>query len=285
MSENTPNNDVFVTLSGLPDDSGSSYLRGPARAPGAIREAFLRTSSNLWTETGVDLGAPGIYRDAGDIALPEGAAARRAIRNAAAALFKAKAIPVFLGGDHAVTFPILEAAVERYPGLTVLHLDAHPDLYDTLDGRRHSHASPLARILETGTVGRVLQIGIRTLNGHQKAQAERFGVEIVPAGEPTASRIATLSGPLYLTIDLDVLDPAFAPGLSHPEPGGLSTRDVIRILHSVEAEIIGADIVELNPDRDPLGLTAMTAAKLLKELMGRIIRQRQGFDGSPITTA
>lgn len=250
-------------------------MRGAAEGPTAVREAFHCPSSNLWSENGVDLSAPGILRDAGDIAPPEGPAQRQFIRASAAERFRDASIPVFLGGDHAVTFPILQAAAERYPRLTVLHFDAHPDLYDTLDGRRHSHASPFARILETGVIDRLMQIGIRTLNGHQKAQAERFGVEIVPAWTDAFPRASALSGPLYVSIDLDVLDPAFAPGVSHPEPGGLSTRDVIRLIHGIRGKIVGADIVELNPRRDPLGLTAMVAAKLLKELMGCIVLQRR----------
>ena len=275
MPESAPASGVFATLLGIPSDEGSSYLKGPADGPAAIRKAFLCPSSNLWTEQGVDLGASGIYDDTGDLLPAENLPALEVIEKAAAERFSRGAIPLFLGGDHAVTFPILMAAVRRHADLTVLHLDAHPDLYDSLGGRRHSHASPFARILETGAVGRLIQVGIRTLNGHQKSQAERFGVEIIPAWEDATRRIETLSGPLYLSIDLDVLDPAFAPGVSHPEPGGLSTRDVIRLVHAIEADIIGADIVELNPLRDPLGLTAMAAAKLLKEIMGRIVRQRR----------
>jgi len=155
--------------------------------------------------------------------------------------------------------------------LTILHLDAHPDLYDELDNNRVSHACPFARIMEAGLAQRLVQAGIRTLNGPQKAQAERFGVEIIEMRDWQPGMLLNLAGPLYLSLDMDALDPAFAPGVSHHEPGGFSTRQVIQIIQEIDVPLVGADIVELNPVRDPLGVTTAVAAKLLKEIVSKLL--------------
>lgn len=151
---------------------------------------------------------------------------------------------------------------------------AHPDLYDELDGDRNSHASPFARLMESDVeVGRLLQIGIRTENRHQQEQADRFGVEQIKMKDfdaQVASTLVRFEHPLYISIDLDVLDPAFAPGVSHLEPGGMSVRELLSVLHAVDAPkgVVGGDVVELNPDRDHNGLTGFVAAKLVVELAG-----------------
>ena len=125
--------------------------------------------------------------------------------------------------------------------------------------------------MEDGLAGRVVQIGIRTMNSHQRRQAERFGVEVHGArGVPSIAGLG-LEPPLYLSLDLDVLDPSCAPGVAHPEPGGLTTREVISIIQDLPCPLVGADIVELNPHRDLNGLTAMVAAKLLKEILANMI--------------
>jgi arginase family enzyme len=152
-----------------------------------------------------------------------------------------------------------------------VHFDAHPDLYDSLGGDRLSHASPFARIMEERLVRSLTQLGIRTLNAHQREQAERFGVKIISAAKMEREVKLAFAGPVYLSIDLDVLDPAFAPGVSHYEPGGLSTRRVIEAIHAIDAEVVGADIVEYNPTRDTRDMTAYVAAKLLKEIAGKML--------------
>jgi arginase family enzyme len=126
--------------------------------------------------------------------------------------------------------------------------------------------------MEDGRVERLVQVGIRTLNAPQRAQAERFGVEMVEMKAWRPDLVVAAEGPVYISLDLDVLDPAFAPGVSHPEPGGPSTRDVIGLLQRLEGRVVGADLVELNPNRDPTGLTAMVAAKLAKELLALLLK-------------
>jgi len=129
-----------------------------------------------------------------------------------------------------------------------------------------SHASPFARIMEQRLATRLVQVGIRTSNRHCREQARRFGVETVEMKDFVAGRVPIPDQPLYVSIDLDALDPAFAPGVSHHEPGGLSVRDILSVLHRVPGPIVGADVVEYNPTRDINGMTAVVAAKLVKEL-------------------
>jgi arginase len=155
--------------------------------------------------------------------------------------------------------------------LTIIHFDAHPDLYDELDSNRMSHACPFARIMEAQLVKRLLQIGIRTMNGHQREQAARFGVEVAEMRILPAYDKLKVTGPVYVTFDMDVLDPAFAPGISHREPGGMSVREAISHLHAIKGEIVGADIVEYNPAQDVAGMTGTVAAKILKEILGKMI--------------
>lgn len=268
----------MVTLLGIPLDVNSSYLRGPAAAPGKIRAAFRCEASNGWSESGVDVGAVNAFADAGDLRLSNTRKRVQAdfaqIKGAVAKLLEDGSRPVVLGGDHSITYPTLRAFAERYDGLIVLHFDAHSDLYDEFDGSRVSHACPFARIMEEHLAKRLIQVGIRTLNQHQREQAERFGVEIVQMAELPAYRQLNIHNPVYISFDVDVLDPAFAPGVSHREPGGMSVRDAIAHLHAIEGTIVGADIVEYNPAQDVSGITATVAGKVLKEILGKMIAQR-----------
>lgn len=254
------------TLLGLPYDASSSYLRGSAAAPAVIRAALARPSTNWWSETGCDLSDPNHLADAGDLALPATSDARIAIERGLEALLERGARPLCLGGDHSVTFPIVSVLARRHPHFSVLHVDAHPDLYDVFEGDRYSHACPFARILEARLVTRLVQVGIRTQNGHQRQQAERFGVEQIDMRAWAGGARPTLTGPVYVSIDVDGFDPACAPGVSHREPGGLSTRDVLGLIQALPGPVIGADIVEFNPGQDVGGLTAPLCAKLVKEL-------------------
>lgn len=260
-----------IAILGLPWDEGSSFLRGAAGAPARIREALHCGSANLCAENGLDLAADTRWSDMGDVTLASGAAGRAQIENAVASLLAQGTRVLALGGDHSVTYPILRAYARAYSGLNVLQLDAHPDLYDEYEGDRFSHACPFARIMEEGLARRLVQVGVRTANPYQRQQATRFGVCMVEMRHWRPDLSLDLHAPLYLSLDLDALDPAFAPGVSHHEPGGLSTREVLCILGSLPAPLVGADIVEYNPRRDPSGITAMLAAKLLKELLAALL--------------
>lgn len=257
-----------IVIQGIPYDLSSSFLTGCSQGPAAIRAAFHSDAGNYFTEDGIDLGNPGIIHDAGDISLTGNPISQ--IEKQTGCLLAGGARLLSLGGDHFVTYPILKAFAVKYGKVHLVQFDAHPDLYDELDGNRHSHACPFARSHEAGLIDRHLQIGIRTMTSHQQEQADRFGVEVMPINQQPLS--IDWEGPVYVTLDLDVLDPAFAPGISHYEPGGLSVRRVLDWLRMIPAPVVGADVVELNPTRDLNAMTATVAAKFLKELAALMLR-------------
>jgi arginase len=261
----------IIALIGLPTDVNSSFERGPASAPSAIRKALWSERGNLACSNGLEVGHQISIQDLGDLPLTEDTAHDdNLIRNAVAQAIAAASIPFCLGGDHAVTFPILQAIAKKHGPVSILHFDAHPDLYDNFGDNPRSHASPFARIMEEGLAKRLVQVGVRTLTYHCRAQAERFGVEILPMAGFVPELVPVLTGPLYISLDLDGIDPSEAPGVSHPEPGGLTVREVMAVLSRQTAPIIGADIVELNPLRDKGDVTAIVAAKFVREIASQM---------------
>lgn len=265
-----PQDQARIGLLGVAFDENSSYQRGSALAPQRIREAFFCDSANLWTENETDLGADGIFADAGDIA-PAQAAMPAEVERAAGQIHAAGVKVFAFGGDHSVTYPLVRAAARHHPPLTILHFDAHPDLYDNFENNPYSHASPFARIMESGLVKRLVQVGIRTITGHQREQANRFGVEILTMQSWRDVFAIQFETPLYLSFDLDCLDPAFAPGISHCEPGGFSTREALSAIQSLCAPIVAADLVEFNPTQDPSNMTGMVCAKIFKEIVAKML--------------
>jgi agmatinase len=255
-----------IRLLGLPTDAHSSFLRGAAAGPAAIRAALASDHANQAAENGLELGADVAVEDGGDLALTGAADDLAIIRRAIHDAHDAGAVPISLGGDHSVTYPIVAALAEIHGPLNILHFDAHPDLYDDYEGDPMSHASPFARIMESGHARRLVQFGIRTLNAHCRAQAARFGVEVIEMRDFAPKRVPIPAAPLYISVDLDGFDPAFAPGVAHHEPGGPGVREFLQVLQRVRGGIVGADIVELHPPRDVNGITATLAAKLVKEL-------------------
>ena len=189
------------TLIGLPYDASSSYQRGPADAPAAIREALWSPSANSWTELGVNIGAEGVITDAGDLEL--------------GALCAGGCTSYDRERDHAPARDGRPTRVARrrslrdVPGaprrsaagaeLTILHVDAHPDLYDEFEGDRFSHACPFARIMEEELADRLVQVGIRTMTGHQRAQARRFGVEVIEMRHVRDDLRIALDTPVYVS--------------------------------------------------------------------------------------
>lgn len=260
-----------IAIVGFAHDENSSFLRGPAQAPPLIRQVLFSDSSNMWSESGLDLGKESTFLDAGDHDPGSAEAAASFIESIVSDLLSRNLSPISLGGDHSITFPIIRAFARKFTRLNILHFDAHPDLYHDFDGNPFSHASPFARIMEEGLAARLVQVGIRTLNGHQREQASRFGVEIVEMKDWRDELTFDFEGPVYITIDMDSLDPAFAPGVSHYEPGGLSTRQVVGLIQRITGRVIGADIVEYNPTRDIHNMTAMVCAKFLKELAAKML--------------
>jgi arginase len=259
-----------IGLIGFPYDESSSFLRGPSSAPPVIRAALFSEISHLWSESGVDLSTGQLF-DAGDLDFPDARAVQEEISEAIRLLIEKGFQPLSMGGDHSITFPIVRAVKEMHPRLSVLQFDAHPDLYEEFEGRRDSHACPFARIMEAGLADRLVQVGIRTANGHQREQAQKYGVEMVEMRDWRDNLELKFEGPVYISCDLDAFDPAFAPGISHQEPGGLTPRQVLNLLHRLQIELVGADVVEYNPFRDIGNTTAMLAAKLVKELASKLL--------------
>lgn len=262
----------MIHLLGVPYDSNSSFLRGASGAPDQIRKMESSGSANPYTESIQLIASSMPYKDLGNLKIQNlnPSDAFEAIRAAVKDIIGINNKLLCLGGDHSVSFPLIDAHTDIYTNLHVLQLDAHADLYENFDGNPYSHASPFARLLEKGRISSLTQLGVRTLNPHQLAQAEKYGVRIVTMKDFYSTRIE-LPSPLYISLDLDVLDPAFAPGISHHEPGGLSTRELLQVIDTINAEVIGADIVEYNPTRDINDMTAMLAYKLMKEIMAKMV--------------
>jgi agmatinase len=262
----------MIAVVGVPFDEFSSFLHGPEKAPSLIRAAYHSDSANYFTESGIDLKNHSHVKDAGDLHLPSGKEAIDAIESGIQQLLISNEKILSLGGDHSVTYPIVKAISRKYGKLNILHLDAHPDLYDHFEGNKFSHACPFARIMEEGLASRLVQVGIRTMNAHQREQADRFGVEVLEMKNWQEINKIKFDGPVYISLDIDAIDPAFAPGVSHHEPGGFTSRELISILQNINGNVIGADLVEFNPTRDASGITAMLAAKLYKELLDVLLR-------------
>ncbi len=258
-----------IAIQGIPYDEKSSFLKGASLAPPIIRKFYHSSSTNYFAENGVDTNSPDVI-DKGDFNVNdyfeiEEITSNNLIENAKL---------ITLGGDHSITFPIIKAFSKFHSKIDILHFDAHPDLYDELLDDKYSHACPFARIMENGLVAKLVQVGIRTLNSHQKEQAEKFNVEIHEMKNLEIAKIPHFENPVYISLDMDVFDPAFAPGVSHHEPSGLTSRQVIKIIQNIRQNIIGADIVEYNPTRDIQDIIGALAAKCLKEMLSRILENK-----------
>ncbi|MDZ7627450.1 MAG: arginase family protein [Parvularculaceae bacterium] len=250
-------------------DASSSHARGPALGPSIVKRLLTSEASSGYSADLTDMREAIAGYDIP--ALPEdGASARAMIERTVAETLARGEAPLSIGGDHSITFPILKAVAAKYGAVNILHIDAHGDLHDDYEGDKFSHACPFARAHEAGLVARHVAVGIRCWDPHQKTQAEKYGVTILPAHALDHIPDTLFEAPLYMSIDLDGLDPAFAPGVSHPEPGGLSTLDVLALIRRIKGPLIGADIVELNPERDPMLATARVAVRLAKELAAKM---------------
>lgn len=263
-------------LFGIPFDEKSCYMKGAAKGPQAIRVASTGEAINAWTESGVNLEEETTIVDLGDVDVSGSfwdVFSRTEDR--VSEILDRGAVPVALGGDHSLSFPIIKAFARKYQMLDVLHFDAHPDLYEELYGDRYSHACPFARVLEKGYVTHLVQVGVRAVTGQHRELVRKYGVRMIEMKDFSPNIELDFAHPLYISFDMDALDPAFAPGVSHHEPGGLSTRQVIDVIHSLKAQIVGLDVVELNPDRDFCAITADAAVKIIMEVLGKIVAIRR----------
>jgi agmatinase len=258
-----------LALVGFRYDENSSFMKGAADGPPQIRAALRSEAWNLSSENGTELDS--VFFDAGDVEPQAGGDMFSLIENSVRTLLSDGLLPISLGGDHSITYPIVRAFARKYPDLNILHFDAHPDIYDNFQGNRFSHASPFARIMEENLVKRLVQVGVRTATPHQREQIQRFHVESIEMRNFKDDLQIDFDSPVYISFDVDALDPAFAPGVSHREPGGLSTRQVVDLIQRFGGKVVGADIVEFNPRMDPLHITGTVCAKVLKEIAARMV--------------
>ncbi|MCS7174031.1 MAG: agmatinase [Armatimonadetes bacterium] len=258
-----------AAILGVPYDGTQSYRRGAAQGPEAIRAASwsLETYSPVLHR---DLEAHLAVADLGDLPVAglDPSAMVEVVARTVASL-DADTAPVLLGGDHTLTLGAVRALVARHPDLRVVQFDAHADLREVYEGNRLSHASVMRRVWEVVGDGRIVQLGIRS--GIQEefefARAHcRWSLGALAL--PDTVRHELQQVPVYLTLDLDVLDPAFAPGVGNPEPGGPSFQDLCGALRGLgRLRVVGLDVVELAPPLDPSGVSAVVAAKLLREVL------------------
>lgn len=264
-------NKTTIGLLPIPYDENSSFVKGPAQAPQSIIKILNTGSLNKSCENGETLNWGSNIVQLPEVQIPSKDHFVSAIVNATSNALSDGYSLLCLGGDHSVSYPIVKSIHAHYGKVNIIHFDAHPDLYHEFKGNKFSNACPFARIMEEDLVKSLHQYGIRTLNDHLRQQAKKFGVHVNDMRSWPCST-PDLDGPVYISIDIDAIDPAYAPGVSHREPGGLSPRDIINFIHQIDAPVIGVDIVEYNPDKDIDDLTAYVVAKLVKEAAGKILQ-------------
>ncbi len=255
-----------ICLQGFLYDEQSSFLKGSAQGPPLIRRAYNSSSSNYYAENGEEI-APHFLDDKGDFAINS----YFDIEDITLRHLKGRSPLISLGGDHSITYPILRAFYKVFGPLNIIHLDAHADLYEEFEGEKYSHACTFSRIMEEEIGLNLYQIGVRTLNAEQLKVRQKYDVKSYEIDQWALINKELNERPTYISLDIDVLDPAFAPGVSHHEPGGISTRELVRFIQNIKAPILGADIVEYNPLRDHQEITAMVCAKLFKELSSKML--------------
>ena len=264
----------FVVIP-VPYDGTTSFRSGARYGPAAIIDAS-RQLEDFDIETGVDASACGIYtlpEISPDLSGPDRVIEQ--VRDIVAQVLADRKTPALLGGEHTVTVGAVQACAARYPDLSVLYLDAHADLRDSYMGTRWGHASVARRIFETCPIA---QVGVRSISRAEYDFALERGLPIHhwPPARPVEDLIADvcaqLSPRVYVSVDLDALDPSIMPAVGTPEPGGMSWWDVTSLLAAVarQTQIVGFDIVELSPEEGPVACSS-TAARLAYKLAGYIV--------------
>ncbi len=275
---------------GIPWDASSSYRKSSAKAPDVIRQATSGELYNPYTENNVNIKDKWLIFDAGDVEISSNDAmnSRKEVLTTLSEIYDAKKNPrfLFLGGDHLITYFSIYSLSELgfFHGDTtgILYLDAHPDLYYQYKGNLYSHACVLRRILDQTKINpkNIIQIGIRASTKEQREFAINAGIKSITKNEflekkpenivnMIKEKFAGSVDRIYLSIDLDILDPAYAPGLGNPEPGGLTTRELVSFIQELSNLPISAfDVVELSPAYDQSNITAFATAKVIKETLG-----------------
>jgi agmatinase len=282
--------EVDVAFVGVPFDTGVTYRVGGRFGPNAVRQAsvMLRPyNANLDVKPFDVLSCV----DFGDIAIVPGFTERSyaAIETAVAPIVEAGVVPILIGGDHACTLPHLRATRSRGP-VAVIDFDSHTDAWDSYFGEKYNHGTWMRRAIEEGLVdvGRSIEVGLRGSlydRGDWDGLRTELGLEFLttedifkqgPEAVAAAIRDRVGAGPAFISFDIDVVDPAYAPGTGTPEAGGPSARDLLAILRGLTGiDFVGFDVVEVIPAYDPAGQTATLAANLAYEMLSLVALRRQ----------
>jgi len=255
---------------GVPMDFTVSFRPGTRFGPQKIREvSYGLESYSVYADDSLDDKS---FYDAGDLDIPFGNVEKslKSIETVTELCLKDNKIPLFLGGEHLVSYPIVKKVAEKYPDLIVLHFDAHADLRDSFFGEKLSHATVLRRISEHLMDKHIYHFGIRSGVKEEfvyaKEHTHMFPIEVKAPFLKVLQDIK--DKPVYITLDIDVVDPAFAPGTGTPEPGGCSSQEILDVVgHFKELNVVGFDLVEVSPANDLSDRTALLAAKILRELI------------------
>ena len=256
-----------VALFGVPYDGTTSFRPGARFGPAAIREV----------SSGLETYCPQLDRDLDDlafvdlgaVAIPFGAPEPvvAAVRQATTAVLDLGLAPLMLGGEHSISSGAVAAVAARHPDLLLVQLDAHADLRQEWLGTHHSHACAMRRCLEVLPSGELLQMAIRSGTREEFAELRHTG-RLVPLAAMATALKPHRGRPLYLTVDLDWFDPAVLPGTGTPEPGGFHWGDFAALVEELRHHrLVGADVVELAPQLDNTGVSAVLAAKVVRSLL------------------
>ena len=263
---------------GCPYDGSASFRPGARFGPSAIRRASwgIETFSPYFQR---DLSQCSIH-DMGDLELPLGEKkiSLGLIRKALGKILSERKLPIILGGDHLITLPIIEEILPLYPQLYIIHIDAHTDLREEYLGEFLSHCTVMRRLIERLGEGRLFQIGIRsgTEDEFKLARKIKSIISLEPASLNSMIR-RLRNKPVYITLDLDVIDPSLLPGVGTPEPGGFTFQEFISLLKKLQTlHVIGFDIVELTPDYDPTQVSSITASVILREMILAFCLKKDG---------
>lgn len=271
---------AFV-IYGYPEEGTVCFRQGTARAPAQIRHHSENFETFLM-ELGLDLIEVPV-NDYGDLALGEDLAANRnAVTELVTRTVRAGKVPVGLGGEHSLTPAAVEGALLRYPDLAVVVLDAHLDFRDGYLGHSHSHASATRRVAELVGPGNVAVLGVRSASRKELSTARQQGLHFIDSSQMVANdmreNLADIlelisADHIYLSLDMDVIDPAFAPGVGTPEPFGLTPFEIIQAMNFLSDRLVALDCVEVCPPHDN-GNTSALAARLVRHFMGCVWQAR-----------
>lgn len=258
---------------GMPMDWTVSFRPGSRFGPNRIREASLGLEEySPYMDKHLEEVA---YFDAGDIPLPFGNPKRSLdmIYDYAKKILDQDKFPLGLGGEHLVSWPIFQAVYEKYPDLKIIHIDAHADLREEYEGETLSHSTPIRKVSELIGPENVYSFGIRSGMREEFQYAKESGMHMYryEVADPLEKVLPDLKNSnVYVTIDIDVLDPAFAPGTGTAEAGGISSKELLKAIQLIAASdlnVVGADLVEVAPAYDPTEQTAIAASKFVREIL------------------